>query len=63
MVLQEKNRYVYIIGNIFVNTQSILKILAPKCNVLNVYYICRKTLSQCLAYEGQQRSQQHATVI
>ena len=36
MVSQEKMKYVYIIGNIFVNTQSILKILAPKCNVFNV---------------------------
>ena len=35
MVSQEK-KSVYIIGNIFVNTQPILKMLAPKCNVFNV---------------------------
>ena len=48
MVSQEKMKYVYIIGNIFVNTQSFLKILAPKCNVFNVYYICRKTSLQVM---------------
>ena len=36
MVSQEKMNYVYIMGNIFVNTQSFLNILAPKCNVFNV---------------------------
>ena len=36
MVSQEKMKYVYIIGNIFVNTQSILKILAPICTVFKV---------------------------
>ena len=35
---------VYIINNIFVNTQSILKILAPKRKVFNVQYIYGKTL-------------------
>ena len=30
MVSQEKMKYVYKLGNIFVNNQSILKILAPK---------------------------------
>ena len=34
--ITRKNRYVYIIGNIFVNTLAILKILAPKCNVFIV---------------------------
>ena len=33
MVSQVKLKYVYLIGNIFVTTQSLLKILAPKCNV------------------------------
>ena len=32
MVLPQKLEYVYIIANIFVNTQSILKIVASKCN-------------------------------
>ena len=36
MVLPEKLKYVYIIGNIFVNSRSILKILASKSNVFNV---------------------------
>ena len=36
MVSQEKLEYVYIIGNIFVNTQSILKILEHIRNVFNV---------------------------
>ena len=35
MVLPQKLEYVYIIVNIFVNTQSILKIIASKCNVFN----------------------------
>ena len=39
MASQGKMKYVYIIFIIFVNTQSILKILAPKRNVFNVYYI------------------------
>ena len=37
MILTPKLDYVYIIVNIFVNTQSILKIIASKCNVLMVY--------------------------
>ena len=36
MASHEKMEYVYIIDSIFVNTQSILKILAPKRNVFNV---------------------------
>ena len=36
MVSQEKMKYLYIIDNIFVNTQSILKIMASKCNIFNV---------------------------
>ena len=51
-----------IIGNIFVNTQSILMIVAPKRYVFNDYYKYRKILLQCLSYEGQQRSQPHVTV-
>ena len=35
MVSQEKLKYVCRIGNIFVNIQSILKILAPKGKVFN----------------------------
>ena len=35
MVSQEKLKYVCIIGNIFVNIQSILTIIAPKRNVFN----------------------------
>ena len=44
MVSQEKMKYVCIIGNIFVNAQSILKILTPKRNDFNDYYTHRKTL-------------------
>ena len=36
MVSQEKMKYVYIIGKIFVNTPSIFKILALKRIALNV---------------------------
>ena len=53
MVLPQKLEYVYIIVNIFVNTQLILKIIASKCNVFNGLCLCRKTLQQCLSYEGQ----------
>ena len=40
MVLPQKLKYVYIIVNIFANTQSILKILASKRNVFNGLYLC-----------------------
>ena len=40
MVLPQKLEYVYIIGNIFVNTQSMLNIIASKCNFLMV--LCKK---------------------
>ena len=63
MVSHEKLKYVCIIGNIFGNTQSICKILAPKRNVFNEYHTYRKTLLQFLSYEGQQRSQSNVTVI
>ena len=53
MILPHKLDYVYIIGNIFVNTQSILKIIASKCNVFNDLCLCEKTLQQCVNYEGQ----------
>ena len=36
MASHKKVEYVYIIDNVFVNTQSILKILAPKRKVFNV---------------------------
>ena len=62
-VSQENLKYVCISGNIFVNTQSILKILAPKRQVFNDEYTHRNTLKQYLSYEGQQRSQPHVTVI
>ena len=52
MVLPQKLEYVYIIVNIFVNTQSILKILASKYDVFNGLCLCKKTLQQCLSYEG-----------
>ena len=43
IVLQEKMKYVYIIGNIFVNTPSISQILALRRIALNVYYTYMKT--------------------
>ena len=46
MVSQENLKYVCISGNIFVNTQSILKILAPKRKVFNDEYTHRNTLLQ-----------------
>ena len=36
MVSQEKMKFVYIIGNILLKNQSVLKIVAPKRNVWNV---------------------------
>ena len=45
MVLPQKLDYVYIIVNIFVNTQSILKIIAPKCNVFNGLCLCEKNIT------------------
>ena len=62
MLSQEKMKYVYIIGNIFINTQSILKILLQSVMFL-MFNIFRKTLLQLLGYERQQRSEQHSTVI
>ena len=53
MVLPQKLDYVYIIVNIFVNTQSILMNKAPKRNVFKDVCLCKKTLQQCLSYEGQ----------
>ena len=53
MVLPQKLEYVHIIINIFVNTKSILKIMTSKCNVFNGVCLCKKTLQQCLRYEGQ----------
>ena len=51
-VLPKKLVYVYIIANIFVNTQSILNILATKRNGFNG--LCfNGLLQQCLSYEGQ----------
>ena len=44
MASHEKVEYVYIIDSIFVNTKSILKILAPKRKVFNGQYLYRKTL-------------------
>ena len=63
MASHKKSKYVCIISNIFVNTQSILNFLAPKRNVFNDYYTYRKTLLRFLCYEGQQRSQPHVTVF
>ena len=51
--ITSKLEYVYIIVNIFVNTRIILKIIASKCNVFNGLCLCKKTLQQCLNYEGQ----------
>ena len=53
MVLLQKLEYVYIIADIFVNTQSILKILASKHNGFKELCLFKKTLQQCLSYEGQ----------
>ena len=53
MVLPQKLEYVYIIVNIFVNMQSILKILASKRNGFKGVCLCKKTLQQCFSYEGQ----------
>ena len=53
MVLPQKLEYVHISINIFVNTKSILKVTASKCNVFNGLCLCKKTLQQCLSYEGQ----------
>ena len=53
MVLPQKLEYVHIIINIFVNTKSIFKIIASKCNVFNGLCLCEKTLQQCLSSEGQ----------
>ena len=47
-------------GNMFVNTQSLLKMLAPKRNVFNIECKYAKILLQFLSYEGQQKSQPHA---
>ena len=63
MVSQENLKYVCISGNIFVNSQSILKILAPKRKVFNDEYTHRNASLQYLSYVGQQRSQPHVTVI
>ena len=62
MVSQENLKYVCMSGNIFVNTQSILKILATKRKIFNDDYTHRNTLIQYLRYEGQQSSQPHVTV-
>ena len=53
MVLLEELEYIHIIITIFVNTKSILDIIALKCNVFNGLCLCKKTLQQCLRYEGQ----------
>ena len=42
MVLPQNLEYVYIIVNIFGNTQSILKIIASKCNVFKGVCLCKK---------------------
>ena len=42
MVLPQKLEYVYRIVNIFVNTQSMLKILASKRNNINGLFPCKK---------------------
>ena len=42
MVLPQKLDYVYIIVNIFVHTQSIVKIIASKCNIFNGLCLCKK---------------------
>ena len=52
MLLPQKLEYVYIIVNIFVNKKVILKILASKRNGFNGLCLCKKTLKQCLSYEG-----------
>ena len=39
MASHDKVEYVYIMDNIFVNTRSILKIMAPEREVFNVQYI------------------------
>ena len=44
-LLPQKLEYVYIIVNIFVNTQSILKIIASKCNVFNGLCLCKKNIT------------------
>ena len=53
MVLPQELEYVYILVNIFVNTQSILKVIVLKCNVFNGLCLCKKKLQQCLSYKGQ----------
>ena len=57
MVLPLKLVYVhvdlYIIVNIFVNTQSILTILTPKRNGFDGLCLCKNTLQQFLSYDGQ----------
>ena len=53
MVLPKKLEYVYIIANILVNTQSILKILASKRNGLKGLCLCKIILQQCVSYDGQ----------
>ena len=45
MVLPQKLEYVYIIVNIFVNTQSILNILASKRNGFKGLCLCKKHYS------------------
>ena len=56
-VLMVKLEYVCIIANIFVNTQSILKIPASKRDGFEGLCLCKKILQQCLSYEDQWRSQ------
>ena len=43
MVLPEQLEYVYIVVNIFVNTQSILMILTSKRNGFNGLCLCKKS--------------------
>ena len=58
MIPPQKLEYVYIIVNIFVNRQYILKILTSKRKGFNglCLGLCKKILQQCLSYEDQCRS-------
>ena len=47
MVLPKNLEYVYIIVNIFVNTQSILKILVSKRNGFNGLCLCKNIHNRC----------------
>ena len=56
MIRPQKVAFVYIIGNIVVNTQLILKIQTPKHNAFNGLYI-EINIITILSHECQGRSQ------